>query len=92
MRTGKGPRIYHPLTAKTAIQQAEAVDAKVKAGEEVGPLAGVPLTVKDIFAVKGDALDCGLPHPGKLYRALYGHRCTAAGSRRRDQFGQGESG
>ncbi len=29
------------------------MDAKVKAGEEVGPLAGVPLSVKDIFTVKG---------------------------------------
>jgi aspartyl-tRNA(Asn)/glutamyl-tRNA(Gln) amidotransferase subunit A len=41
------------LTADRARQQAEAVDAKVKAGEPVGPLAGVPLTVKDIFTVKG---------------------------------------
>jgi len=41
------------LTAEKAIQQAEAVDAKVRAGEEVGPLAGVPLSVKDIFTVKG---------------------------------------
>ena len=41
------------LTADRAREQAEAVDAKVKAGEAVGPLAGVPLTVKDIFTVKG---------------------------------------
>jgi aspartyl-tRNA(Asn)/glutamyl-tRNA(Gln) amidotransferase subunit A len=40
------------LTADRARQQAEALDAKIKAGEEVGPLAGVPLTVKDIFTVK----------------------------------------
>ncbi len=41
------------LTADRARQQAEAVDAKVRAGEAVGPLAGVPLSVKDIFTVKG---------------------------------------
>ncbi len=41
------------LTADRAREQAEAVDARVKAGEEVGPLAGVPITVKDIFCVKG---------------------------------------
>jgi aspartyl-tRNA(Asn)/glutamyl-tRNA(Gln) amidotransferase subunit A len=41
------------LTADRARKQAGAVDAHVKAGEEVGPLAGVPLTVKDIFTVKG---------------------------------------
>lgn len=41
------------LTADRARKQAEAVDARVKAGEPVGHLAGVPLTVKDIFTVKG---------------------------------------
>jgi aspartyl-tRNA(Asn)/glutamyl-tRNA(Gln) amidotransferase subunit A len=40
------------VTADRARKQAEAVDARVKAGESVGPLAGVPLTVKDIFTVK----------------------------------------
>jgi aspartyl-tRNA(Asn)/glutamyl-tRNA(Gln) amidotransferase subunit A len=40
------------LTADRAREQAEAVDARMKAGEPVGPLAGVPLTVKDIFTVK----------------------------------------
>ncbi len=41
------------LTEDRAYQQAQAVDARVKAGEQVGPLAGVPITVKDIFCVKG---------------------------------------
>jgi aspartyl-tRNA(Asn)/glutamyl-tRNA(Gln) amidotransferase subunit A len=41
------------LTADRAYAQAQAIDARVKAGERVGPLAGVPLTVKDIFCVKG---------------------------------------
>ncbi len=41
------------LTADRAYQQAEDVDARLKAGEAVGPLAGVPVTVKDIFCVKG---------------------------------------
>jgi aspartyl-tRNA(Asn)/glutamyl-tRNA(Gln) amidotransferase subunit A len=41
------------LTADRARNQAEAVDARVRAGEVVGPLAGVPITVKDIFCLKG---------------------------------------
>jgi aspartyl-tRNA(Asn)/glutamyl-tRNA(Gln) amidotransferase subunit A len=41
------------LTADRAYQQAEAVDARLKGGEAVGPLAGVPVTIKDIFCVKG---------------------------------------
>jgi aspartyl-tRNA(Asn)/glutamyl-tRNA(Gln) amidotransferase subunit A len=41
------------LTPERARQQAEAVDRKLAAGEAVGPLAGIPFTVKDIFAVRG---------------------------------------
>ncbi len=41
------------LTADRALAQADAVDAKIAAGEDPGPLAGVPFTVKDIFTVKG---------------------------------------
>ena len=40
------------LTADRARQQAESVDAKIKSGEPVGPLAGVPITVKDIYCLK----------------------------------------
>jgi aspartyl-tRNA(Asn)/glutamyl-tRNA(Gln) amidotransferase subunit A len=41
------------LTARQARADAEAVDRKRAAGEAVGPLAGVPVTIKDIFCVKG---------------------------------------
>jgi aspartyl-tRNA(Asn)/glutamyl-tRNA(Gln) amidotransferase subunit A len=41
------------LTADRARQQAAAVDRAVASGEDPGPLAGVPLTVKDIFCVEG---------------------------------------
>ncbi|MEN6482903.1 MAG: Asp-tRNA(Asn)/Glu-tRNA(Gln) amidotransferase subunit GatA [Anaerolineaceae bacterium] len=40
------------LTAERARAQAEAVDQKISAGENPGILAGVPVTVKDIFCVK----------------------------------------
>jgi aspartyl-tRNA(Asn)/glutamyl-tRNA(Gln) amidotransferase subunit A len=41
------------LTAERARAQAEAVDRRLAAGEALGPLAGIPFTVKDIFCVKG---------------------------------------
>ncbi len=41
------------LTEDRARKQAEFIDSRVKAGKKVGPLAGVPITVKDIFCVKG---------------------------------------
>ena len=40
------------LTAEAALAQAAEIDKKVAAGEDPGPLAGVPFTVKDIFCVK----------------------------------------
>ena len=40
------------LTEDRAREQAEAVDARIRAGEAVGPLAGVPITIKDIFCIK----------------------------------------
>lgn len=39
------------LTADQARAQAQAVDARIAAGEDPGLLAGVPFTVKDIFCV-----------------------------------------
>jgi len=41
------------VTAECALAQAAAVDRKLAAGENLGPLAGVPFTVKDIFCVEG---------------------------------------
>lgn len=40
------------VTAVRARKQALEIDRKLKAGEDPGPLAGVPFTAKDIFCVK----------------------------------------
>src|SRR5690606_8588964 len=40
------------VTDERARQQAKEIDARLAKGEVPGPLAGVPYTVKDIFAVK----------------------------------------
>lgn len=47
------------LTAERAREQAELIDRKVADGEELGPLAGVPFTVKDIFTVRGTPSTAG---------------------------------
>ncbi|MEK6221013.1 MAG: aspartyl/glutamyl-tRNA amidotransferase subunit A [Chloroflexota bacterium] len=47
------------LTADTARQQAQAVDKKIAKGEIPGPLAGVPYTVKDIYAIKDTPTTAG---------------------------------
>ena len=47
------------LTAERARAQARVVDEKIAAGEDPGPLAGVPFTVKDIFCVAGTPSTAG---------------------------------
>ena len=41
------------LTEDRARAQAKSIDDKIVKGENLGPLAGVPFTAKDIFTVKG---------------------------------------
>jgi aspartyl-tRNA(Asn)/glutamyl-tRNA(Gln) amidotransferase subunit A len=47
------------LTEDQARRQAMEIDRRVAAGEDVGPLAGVPFTVKDIFCVQGTPSTAG---------------------------------
>ena len=50
---------YLALTRERAMAQAEKIDAAVKAGEAVGPLAGVPVGIKDVLATKGVVTTAG---------------------------------
>lgn len=47
------------VDAEGALAQAAEVDRKLAAGEEIGPLAGVPVAVKDIFTQIGIPTTCG---------------------------------
>jgi len=44
---------YISLQRERAMEQARAVDETLARGQDPGPLAGVPLSVKDIFCVAG---------------------------------------
>ena len=48
-----------------ALATAAAVDAKIAAGESVGPLAGVPLALKDVFTYAGAPTTCGSRDPAR---------------------------
>jgi aspartyl-tRNA(Asn)/glutamyl-tRNA(Gln) amidotransferase subunit A len=47
------------LEADEALESAEGIDNKIKNGERVGPLAGVPLAHKDMFYREGKVTTCG---------------------------------
>jgi AtzE family amidohydrolase len=44
---------FTDITADRARAKARAIDAAIAAGQKVGPLAGVPFAVKNLFDVKG---------------------------------------
>jgi AtzE family amidohydrolase len=50
---------FTDITADRARAKARAVDAAIAAGRSVGPLAGVPFAVKNLFDVKGLATRAG---------------------------------
>ncbi|MFT7183904.1 MAG: aspartyl-tRNA(Asn)/glutamyl-tRNA(Gln) amidotransferase subunit A, partial [Oceanicoccus sp.] len=50
---------YISMTGEFALEQARAVDAKIAAGEDIEPLAGIPGSLKDLFNMKGTLTTSG---------------------------------
>jgi aspartyl-tRNA(Asn)/glutamyl-tRNA(Gln) amidotransferase subunit A len=74
---------YITLTAERAREQARAVDRALAAGKDPGPLAGVPLAIKDIFCVRGTRSTAAsriLEHFVSPYNATPVERLEAAGA------------
>jgi len=71
------------LTEQRARSQAKEVDRKLAAGEDPGVLAGVPVTVKDIFCLQGTPSTAGsriLANFISPYSATPAARMEAAGA------------
>src|SRR3978361_1985291 len=47
------------ISADEARERAAALDRRIAAGEDPGPLAGVPVALKDNLSLDGHALTCG---------------------------------
>ena len=76
-------------TPDQARAMARAVDAKIARGEG-GPLAGIPLGIKDLFATEGRAHHRVLKDPRQFRAALQVHRDLAALARRRGDARQAQ--
>ena len=51
-------RAYVDVWADHALDQAESIDKRIKNGEEVGPLAGVPVGLKDVLCTEHGFTTC----------------------------------
>ena len=56
---GEGGRTFLKVYEQRARAEAEAIDRRRAAGVAVGPLAGIPIAIKDLFDVAGETTTAG---------------------------------
>jgi len=56
---GEGARVFRKVHAGPARTMADAADALRRAGRAPGPLAGIPVSVKDLFDIAGEPTPAG---------------------------------
>jgi aspartyl-tRNA(Asn)/glutamyl-tRNA(Gln) amidotransferase subunit A len=97
-----GPDDVHAflvVTAARARSQADDIDRRRAAGEELGPLAGIPLALKDVLTMRGVPNTCGSrmlegwipPYDATVTQRLLDADVVVLGKTNMDEFAMGSS-
>ena len=96
---GDGVGAYLAVTAAAARAHADDVDTRRAAGDDLGPLAGVPLALKDVLTMRGAPTTCGSrmlegwipPYDATVTRRLRDADVVVLGKTNMDEFAMGSS-